>query len=69
MTEVRYRKTRCGLCLYQGPRVHANGRVYETCMRHRLDGDAHALPRGWLDDLADDSARCDLFQPAAREVG
>jgi hypothetical protein len=68
MTEVRYQKTRCGRCLYQGPRVHANGRIYETCMRHRLDGDAHALSDDWLDALDRDELHCELFRPAIREA-
>jgi len=45
--------------------VHVNGAVYETCLRHRMDGEAHALPQEWLDDLETKEARCDLYEPRA----
>lgn len=63
MSKHRNRKTNCAQCRYEGPRVHVNGIVYATCLRRRMDGEAHALPQEWLDALASQDARCDLFEP------
>lgn len=62
------RKTECARCRYQGPRVHVNGAVYATCLRHRMDGEPHALPQEWLDAMDFEEVRCDLFQPAMRRA-
>ena len=48
--------------------MHVNGAVYETCLRHRMDGEAHALPQEWLEAMDSKKVRCDLFQPALRRA-
>ena len=63
MNRRRNRKTDCAHCRYQGPRVHVNGAVHATCLRHRMDDEAHALPQDWLDALVSEEARCELFRP------
>ena len=45
-----------------------NGAVYATCLRHRMDGEPHALPQEWLDAMDFEEVRCDLFQPAMRRA-
>ena len=68
MNSRRGQKTGCARCRYRGPRVHVNGAVYATCLRHRMDGEAHALPQEWLEAMDFGKVRCDLFQPALRRA-
>ena len=63
MSKHRNRKTVCRECRHQGPMVRIDGVDHPTCLRHRMDGGAQALPQQWLEDLETKEARCDLFQP------
>jgi hypothetical protein len=65
VSKHRNRKTVCQLCQHRGPLVRLDGVLHPTCLRHRMDGSAQALPQDWLDDLETKDARCDLYQPVA----
>jgi hypothetical protein len=45
-----------------------NGAVHATCLQHRTDGEAHALPQEWLEAMDSEKVRCDLFQPVLRRA-
>ena len=45
--------------------MRVDGVMHPTCMRHRMDGSAQALPAEWLKALETKDARCDLYQPVA----
>jgi len=49
--------------------VRVDGVDHPTCLRHRMDGRAQALPADWLADLETKEARCDLYQPRRAPVG
>jgi len=59
----RNRKTVCRLCKHQGPQVRVDSALHPTCLRHRMDGSAQALPAEWLAALEGKDARCDLYEP------
>jgi len=61
----RNRKTVCCQCKHQGPQVRIDGVLHPTCLRHRMDGSAQALPADWIEALETKEARCDLYEPAA----
>ena len=63
MSKHRNRQTLCQQCKYRGPVVQLNGISHETCLRHRMDGEAQALPQNWLQDLTNKEIRCDLYKP------
>ena len=65
MSKHRNRKTVCRECRHRGPRVRVGGTDHRTCLRHRMDGGAQALPQDWLNDLETKEARCDLYEPVA----
>ena len=67
MSKHRNRKTVCRECKHRGPMVRVEGTDHPTCLRHRMDGGAQALPHEWLEDLETTEARCDLFQPIGGE--
>ncbi len=62
---LRSRKTVCRLCKHQGPQVRVDGMLHPTCLRHRMDGSAQALPADWIAALETEDARCDLYESAA----
>ena len=68
MNSRRGQRAGCACCRYRGPRVHVNRAVYATCLRHRMDGEAHALPQEWLEAMDSEEVHCDLFQPALRRA-
>ena len=45
--------------------VRVDGVLHPTCLRHRTDGSAQALPAEWLAALEAKDARCDLYQSIA----
>jgi len=63
MSKHRNRKTVCRLCQHRGPQVRVDGALHPTCLRHRMDGSAQALPAEWIAALETKDARCDLYQP------
>jgi hypothetical protein len=65
MSKHRNRKTVCRQCAHRGPRVRVGSALHLTCLRHRMDGSAQALPAEWLAALETKDARCDLYEPAA----
>jgi hypothetical protein len=65
VSKHRNRKTVCRLCKHRGPMVHVDGALHPTCLRHRMDGSAQALPGDWLEALESKEARCDLYEPIA----
>jgi hypothetical protein len=67
MSKHRNRKTVCRECRHQGPRVRVGGADHPTCLRHRMDGSAQALPGGWIEALESKEARCDLYEPAVEK--
>jgi hypothetical protein len=65
MSKHRNRRTVCRQCQHRGPKVRLEGVGHPTCLRHRMDGSAQALPAEWLAALEIREARCDLYQPVA----
>lgn len=65
MRKHRKRKTVCSQCKHQGPQVRVDGVLHPTCLRHRMDGSAQALPAEWLEALESKDARCDLYESLA----
>ena len=65
MSKHRHRKTVCRQCKHRGPMVRVDGVDHPTCLRHRMDGSAQALPAEWLEALETKEARCDLYEPTA----
>ena len=63
MSKHRNRRTVCRQCAHRGPRVRVDGADHPTCLRHRMDGSAQALPAEWLAALESKDARCDLYEP------
>lgn len=66
MSKHRNRKTVCRQCQHKGPPVRVDGVLHPTCLRHRMDGSAQALPAEWLEALESKDARCDLYEPATQ---
>jgi len=61
----RNRRTVCCQCKHQGLQVRVEGVLHPTCLRHRMDGSAQALPADWIEALETKDARCDLYELAA----
>ena len=51
-----------------GAEGQVDGAVYATCLRHRMDGSAQALPQEWLGALETEEVRCDLYPACERRA-